>query len=242
MMQSMGMGMGMSPFDMFDDLNPCRPPMNPMTSLMSAQSFMSPMSMMMMNPLAGMQQAMSMAANGSNPGYSYCTSSVTSYTTDEHGRPQVYQQSQEVKSGPDGLKETKSAVRDSRSGRQEMAIGHHLHNKAHIKKKAKNAYTGEEEQGEEFVNLEENEADQFEHHWTQKAKNMSSRLQSPYHRVTSSSRHGDRLALTSSALEDHSPHYSPVHHSSHKLSSEKSSSKKEKEKKKRKKSPSDLKK
>lgn len=173
-------------------------------SAMMPHGFMSPMSMMMMDPFQNMHQAMSMAANGhGGGGFSYCSSSVTSYTTDEHGRPQVYQQSNEVKQGPDGLKETKSAVRDTRTGRQELAIGHHLHEKAHIKKKSKNTHTGEEEQAEDFINLEEEEAEAFESNWTQKAKHCAPIAYNQLQYSQSNGRtRANRLALTSGSSQD----------------------------------------
>lgn len=208
MMQSMGMGMGM-PFGagIFDDAMMSANPgqhhsrMDPFSSMMP-HGLMNPM--MMMDPFQSMQRAMSVATNESaNNGFSYCSSSVTTYTTDEQGRPQVYQQSNEVKQGPNGLKETKAAVRDSRTGRQEIAIGHHLHEKARIKKKSKNAYTGEEEQVEDLVNLDETEADTFEQNWQQQARNATS-----YHLGPTR----NRLALTNgcSTSRAHSdPHHSP---------------------------------
>lgn len=235
MMQSMGMGMGI-PFGMFGDLGFGNPPNNnsrqhnPMSSMMPhgfmphslmAQSLMphgimNPMSMMMMDPFQNLQQVINDGTN--NGGLSYCSSSITSYTTDEHGRPQVYQQSNEVKQGPGGVKETKYAVRDSRSGHQELAIGHHLAEKAHIKKKTKNAYTGEVEQCEDFVNLEEHEAETFEEGWRRQAKNFTSsnnQLQYGGYSNTGSQRN-NRLALTSSAQEDHlnSPSHRHSPHSS----------------------------
>lgn len=205
MMQSMGM-----PFDSFFGMPSFGGPMmaqssqhqhnDPFSSLLP-HGFMSPMSSMMMDPFESIHQAMSMANSGAGGhGFMSCHSSVTSYTTDEHGRPQVYQQSHEVKQGPDGLKETKSSVRDSRTGHQELAIGHHLHDKAHIKKKSKNVYTGEEEQAEDLVNLEEGEAEDFERNWMQQARNMTRNHQLEYPQ-----RYGrpNRLALTSGSHADH---------------------------------------
>ena len=229
-MQSMGMGM---PFGgMFDHPNqqgfrsgPRSQPQNPFDALMP-HGFMNPMSMMMMDPFQAMQQSMSMAGNGSGNGFSYCSSSVTSYSTDEHGRPQVYQQSNEVKSGPNGLKETKSAVRDSRSGRQELAIGHHLHDKAHVKKKSKNVYTGEEEQVDDLVNLEEEELDNFEQNWMQQARNVTTHNQlryDPYGRPPQN----NRLALTS-APDEHVPRASSSHEKPPKKEKKKKKSKSDK--------------
>lgn len=215
MMQSMGMNMGMNmgmgmgmgmgmPFGMFGQ--PLAPPTNPNPfdpMAMVSQDFMSPFSMMMASPFQGMQ-AMSLANNGSNNGtFSFCSTSTTSYTTDEHGRPQVYQQSQEIKQGPNGLKETKSAVRDSRSGHQELAIGHHIHDKSHVKKKSKNVYTGEEEQAEEFVNLDDNEADAFEENWLREARQASSSDAYGRNLVLDRARGHPRLAIAPSAHHDH---------------------------------------
>lgn len=215
-MQSMDIGM---PFGGMFGAPPVPPQMgNPITSMMP-HGFMSPMSMMMMDPFQGMQQAISMSngSNMGNGGFSYCSSSVTSYTTDEHGRPQVYQQSREVKQGPGGVKETKEAVRDSKSGHQELAIGHHLHDKAHIKKKSKNTITQEEEQGEEFVNVDESEVESFEQTWARQARNVTP----AFNRIQYSQQYGkpprnNRLALASSAQEDlyHQQPHRQVHCSS----------------------------
>ena len=217
MMQSMGMGMpfGVGTFDDMMNMNGTnqrsRPqqPNDPFYSMLP-HSFMNPMSMMMMDPFQSMQQAMTMASGGpANNGFSYCSTSVTSYTTDEHGRPQVYQQSNEVKQGPNGLRETKSAIRDSKSGHQELAIGHHIHEKARIKKKSKNAYTGEEEQVDDLVNLEVDEADTFEQNWQQQARNLTSYNQLGYGHGAGPSR--SRLAITngpSGSRHDADPYHS----------------------------------
>lgn len=240
MIQSMGMGIpfGGGLFDMDDGANmpgQHQPrghyPSDPLSSIMP-HGFMSPMSMMMMDPFQSMQQAMSMASNGpGNNGFSYCSSSVTTYTTDEHGRPQIYQQSNEVKQGPSGIKETKSAVRDSRTGHQELAIGHHLNDKARIKKKSKNAYTGEEEQAEDLINLEEEEADAFEQNWQQQARNVTS-----YNQLgcgsTGPSR--NRLAITngsaSSSRTDANPYYTTSHANEKAIKKEKKKRKSKEEK------------
>lgn len=204
MMQNMGMnfgGFGMPFGGMLDPFNqnrssfPSNPTqmMNPgfMSPMMNPVGFMPMMNASMMNPGMMMQSMTGGMPNGS---MSYCSSSVTSYTTDQNGRPQVYQQSQEVKQGPNGIKETKSAIRDSRTGQQELSIGHHINDKAHIKKKAKNVYSGEEEQVEDFVNLGEDEVDTFEQTWTQQARSISQRPQDCIRSSQSSQPH--RLAIT----------------------------------------------
>jgi len=53
------------------------------------------------------------------------------------------------------VKETRKALKDSESGLEKMAIGHHIHDRAHVIKKSKNSKTGDEELNQEFINLDE---------------------------------------------------------------------------------------
>lgn len=46
-----------------------------------------------------------------------------------------------------------------------MSIGHHIRDQAHIVERSKNYYTGEEEQQDQYVNLEEEEGQNFEEEW-----------------------------------------------------------------------------
>lgn len=107
--------------------------------------------------------------------HSFSSSSVMTYTTDESGRPQVYQASSSTRTAPGGVKETRRTVQDTRTGLQEMAIGHHLNDKGHVIEKKKNRYTGDEEENHEYINLDDDEADQFNQEWQQKAQAFSSR-------------------------------------------------------------------
>lgn len=68
-------------------------------------SFMSPHSMMISS------------TNGFPGGNFSYSSSVTSITTDANGRPLVYEASESSRVGPNGVKETRSSVRDSASGK-----------------------------------------------------------------------------------------------------------------------------
>ncbi|XP_071043291.1 myeloid leukemia factor 1 isoform X2 [Parasteatoda tepidariorum] len=105
--------------------------------------------------------------------HSFSSSSVMTYTTDETGRPQVYQASASTRMAPGGVKETMRSVQDSRTGLQEMAIGHHLHERGHVVEKKKNRYTGDEEENHEFINLEDDDADQFNQEWQQRAQTFN---------------------------------------------------------------------
>lgn len=53
------------------------------------------------------------------------------------------------------VKETRKALKDSESGVEKMAIGHHIRDRAHVVKKSKNRKTGDEEMNQEFINLDE---------------------------------------------------------------------------------------
>ncbi|KFO29144.1 Major facilitator superfamily domain-containing protein 1 [Fukomys damarensis] len=53
------------------------------------------------------------------------------------------------------IKETRKAVRDSDCGLEKMAVGHHIHDHAHVTKKSKNKKTGAEEFSQEFINMSE---------------------------------------------------------------------------------------
>ncbi|KAH0624110.1 hypothetical protein JD844_007497 [Phrynosoma platyrhinos] len=63
------------------------------------------------------------------------------------------------------IKETRKALKDSESGLEKMAIGHHIQDRAHVVQKAKNNKTGDEELNQEFVNLDETEAHAFNEQW-----------------------------------------------------------------------------
>jgi len=98
----------------------------------------------------------------------YCSSSVMSMSTDMSGRPQIYESSHSTLSAPGGVKETRSSMRDSRTGMQKMAIGHHIEDRAHVMERSRNHYTGEEEHNNEYINIEEEEAPQFDNEFRQK--------------------------------------------------------------------------
>ncbi|PNI78075.1 MLF1 isoform 8 [Pan troglodytes] len=63
------------------------------------------------------------------------------------------------------IKETRKAMRDSDSGLEKMAIGHHIHDRAHVIKKSKNKKTGDEEVNQEFINMNESDAHAFDEEW-----------------------------------------------------------------------------
>ncbi|KAH8285383.1 hypothetical protein KR054_008465 [Drosophila jambulina] len=106
---------------------------------------------------------------GANPGGSYCQSTVMTMSSGPDGRPQIYQASTSTKTGPGGVRETRKTVQDSRTGVKKMAIGHHIGERAHIIEKEQDMRSGQLEERQEFINLEEEEAEQFDREFTSRA-------------------------------------------------------------------------
>ncbi|XP_077551408.1 myeloid leukemia factor 2-like isoform X4 [Haemaphysalis longicornis] len=112
--------------------------------------------------------------------HSFSSSSVVTMTTDEHGQPQVYQASQCTRTAPGGVKETRRSLQDSRTGLQELTIGHHLDDRAHIVGRKRNRRTGDEDHSVHYVNLDEEEAEGFSQEWQQRAQCLAPRPRSMY--------------------------------------------------------------
>lgn len=53
------------------------------------------------------------------------------------------------------VKETRQSESDTSTGLQKMSIGHHLGDRAHIIEKSQNKLTGQQDECEEFINLDE---------------------------------------------------------------------------------------
>ncbi|NXI76107.1 MLF1 factor, partial [Rhipidura dahli] len=98
-------------------------------------------------------------------GHSFSSSSMMTYSKMGDEPPKVFQASTQTRTAPGGVKEVRKALKDSESGLEKMAIGHHIHDRAHVIKKSKNSKTGDEEMNQEFINLDESEADTFNEEW-----------------------------------------------------------------------------
>lgn len=53
------------------------------------------------------------------------------------------------------IKETRRALKDSESGLEKMAIGHHIQDRGHVVEKKFNKKTGEKEFNQDFQNMDE---------------------------------------------------------------------------------------
>ncbi|XP_007941731.1 myeloid leukemia factor 1 [Orycteropus afer afer] len=98
-------------------------------------------------------------------GHSFCSSSVMTYSKVGDEPPKVFQASTQTRRAPGGIKETRRTLRDSDSGLEKMAVGHHIHDRAHVIKKSRNKKTGDEEVNQEFINMNESDAHAFDDEW-----------------------------------------------------------------------------
>uniref|UniRef100_A0A8C9FPX8 Myeloid leukemia factor 1 n=1 Tax=Pavo cristatus TaxID=9049 RepID=A0A8C9FPX8_PAVCR len=87
--------------------------------------------------------------------HTFSSSSVMTYSKVGDEPPKVFQASAQTRTAPGGVKETRKALKDSESGVEKMAIGHHIRDRAHVVKQSKNRKTGDEEMNQEFINLDE---------------------------------------------------------------------------------------
>ncbi|KAM9007285.1 myeloid leukemia factor 1 isoform 3-T4 [Ara ararauna] len=130
--------------------------------------------------------------------HTFSSSSVMTYSKVGDEPPKVFQASSQTRTAPGGVKETRKALKDSESGLEKMAIGHHINDRAHVIEKSKNSKTGDEEMNQEFINLDENEAQTFDEEWQNeimkfKPSRTRCTLEAPKYRSTHHIPKGDRL-------------------------------------------------
>ncbi|XP_075717663.1 myeloid leukemia factor 1 isoform X6 [Rhinoderma darwinii] len=97
--------------------------------------------------------------------HSFKSSSVMTYSKTGDEPPKIFHASSQTRKAPGGIKETKEAVKDSESGVEQIAVGHHIKDRAHIVKQLKNNKTGDEELNQEFLNMDESDAPSFDSEW-----------------------------------------------------------------------------
>ncbi|XP_070561573.1 myeloid leukemia factor 2-like [Ptychodera flava] len=114
------------------------------------------------------------AMSGNPDAHHFHQTSVSHYARDDKGEPSYYQASSSTRTAPGGIKETKKALRDSRAGIEKMAIGHHIGDRGHIVGKSRNRRTGEDNEHQDFVNMDESDAPTFDKEWRDKTKSFHS--------------------------------------------------------------------
>jgi len=140
-----------------------------------------------------------------NPGNCsvFSSSTIMTMTQGPDGRPQVYQASTSTRQAPGGIKETKKTVADSRTGLKKMAIGHHIGERAHVIEREQNVYSGEKEERQELINLDEDEADDFNREWERRTKPTGMRQQALSYGHPHQRHREPQLALPSSSPQAH---------------------------------------
>ncbi|KAJ8334428.1 hypothetical protein SKAU_G00400670 [Synaphobranchus kaupii] len=122
----------------------------------------------MFGMMGGMMENME-PMSGSPACQTYSSSTVISYSSSGAGSPRVYQQSSATRTAPGGVRETRQAMRDSESGVERLAIGHHIRERGHVMERSRNHRTGDREERQDYINLEENEAAAFDDEWRREA-------------------------------------------------------------------------
>ncbi|XP_011630216.1 myeloid leukemia factor isoform X1 [Pogonomyrmex barbatus] len=147
-----------------------------------------------------------MGSNGNC--HSFMSQSVMTMSSGPDGRPQVYQETMSTRMAPGGIKETKQTVSDSLTGTRKMAIGHHIGERAHILERERNMH-GEEEERQEFINLDEEEAESFNHEWETRTRRVAGSIDGPNSATAANIRHHPeprQLALPSTTDQPASRH------------------------------------
>lgn len=147
-------------------------------------SLMSPFSMPLM---PNFNRLLSGSLDSMNPGNYSSSSTLISMTSGPDGRPQVYKATSSTRIAPGGIKETQKTVTDSVTGTKKMSIGHHIGDRAHIIEKEQNVLTGDKEEREDLINIDDDEKEEFDNEWESKTRRSEiQRLTSG----TSRNRHG----------------------------------------------------
>lgn len=144
-------------------LHPPRRPLQPQAGALTPFGMMGLGGgfMGMFDMMGGMMENME-RMSGSPNCQTFSSSTVISYSSLDDGAPKVYQQTSQVRTAPGGIRETRQSMRDSASGMERFAIGHHIGERAHLMERSRNRRTGDHEERQDFINLDETDADAFD--------------------------------------------------------------------------------
>lgn len=168
-------------------------------------SLMSRQQSMMNNPFALMNQMMgnfgSMDANVIHADPSaqvFSSSSVMTYSN-ANGKPKVYQQTTQVQQGPGGVRETRKLVRDSEKGIEQLSVGHHIGDRAHVIERQKTK-DGAIEEVVNLENLDDEEVGEFNKEFENKIR--QSHIGNPNHHRSHHQHHINAHQQQPFAIED----------------------------------------
>nr|XP_033781428.1 myeloid leukemia factor 2 [Geotrypetes seraphini] len=195
-------GFGFSPFLSLTDggLSTVRPPvpnrrmqagpLSPYGALGMGGGFVDMFGMM--NDMLGNVEQMTSTPNCQT----FSSSTVISYSNSGDGAPKLYQETSHTRAAPGGIRETRRTVRDSCSGLEQMSIGHHIRDRAHIVQRSRNHRTGDQEERQDYLNMDESEAGGFDEEWRRETSRFRPQRGLEYRRQDE--RHGGdgtRLAI-----------------------------------------------
>jgi len=153
----------------------------------------------------------SMRDLGSDPNsHSFTSSSFMSMTTGPDGRPQVYQESRSSRNAPGGVREVQHSIADSVSGKKQLSVGRHINERGHVMEKEKNLHTGDEEDRQEYINIEEENAQEFDAEFRNRTQHFRShpqaisgapRYQNMHHTPRQYDSTSPQLAITGTSYE-----------------------------------------
>ena len=142
------------------------------------ESFQDPFQSMMVNMnsmMSGLQSQMRDFENNPNS-HGYTSSMMMSYQSDGKSKPKIMQACTSTRCAPGDVKETRRSYRDSESGVEKMAIGHHIGRRGHeIEKRRQRGGNIEEEQ--RFYEMNEQDLPGFESEWKQHTNSYSIPMQ-----------------------------------------------------------------
>ena len=69
--------------------------------------------------------------------------------------PKMFQATSSTSQAPGGVRETRRTLRDSESGLEKMAVGHHIGDRGHVIQRQRNRRTGQEDENQEYLNIQE---------------------------------------------------------------------------------------
>ncbi|KAM4787787.1 myeloid leukemia factor 2 isoform 2-T2 [Cyanocitta cristata] len=96
------------------------------------------------------------------------------------------------------IRETRRTVRDSDSGLEQMSIGHHIRERAHIMQRSRNHRTGDQEERQDYINMDESDAAAFDDEWRRETSRFRPQRGLDYRRHEGSAgrrAEGTRLAI-----------------------------------------------
>jgi len=129
-----------------------------------------------------MQDAQELASQPNFDGQSYVSSTFQSYKSNgrEAGeQPTVYQAHSSTSTGPGGLKETRRAVHDSRTGEKRVEVGRHLGDRAHIMERKYDARKAEQLENHHYRGIGNDEETRFDSEWQARAAENGRRWSRP---------------------------------------------------------------